>query len=222
MAMSLFPQMIPKQRMHSLSIEEILSLGVGLERNQPPLEHYFSPNRREKFVKNYLHYLNTLLLEAKHGHLELDMYLVLVLSFQFIVPLLEISAQKELSLFYHILEHNYNLVEPDINLYFSTDEHDEEMLGEEAALLSFRQELDNSYESRREVKDSVQKRLKQDGIEAIMKWQMVKGIPELATAFGRSIVIPSLFSFIDKKLISFYRKTTGGIAYEVAVPEFGK
>ena len=55
-----------------------------------------------------------------------------------------------------------------------------------------------------------------------MKWQKVKGIPELAEAFGRSIVIPSFFSFIDKKLISFYRKTTGGIAYEVAVPEFGK
>jgi hypothetical protein len=82
------------------------------------------------------------------------------------------------------------------------------------------QELENSYEGKREVRESVQKRLKQDGIEAIMKWLHAKGIPELAEAFGRSIVIPSFFSFVDKRLVEFYRKTTGDIRYEVAVPEF--
>ncbi len=53
-----------------------------------------------------------------------------------------------------------------------------------------------------------------------MKWQQLKGIPELAEAFGRSIVIPSFFTFADKKLTSFYRRTTEGINYEVAVPDF--
>ena len=111
--------------------------------------------------------------------------------------------------------------ELDINLHFTTNELEEGMVAEEVALVSFRRELENSYDGRREVKESVQKRLKQDGIAAIMKWQQEKGIPELAEAFGRSIVIPSFFSFIDKKLVEFYRKTTRGISYEVAVPDFG-
>lgn len=220
MAMSLVPRMIPEQRMHTVTIEEILTLGEQIESIQPPLEHYFSPTRREMFIKDYLHYLNTSLLEAKHGHLDLDLYLVFVLSFQFTSPLLEIPVKKELDHFYHILEHHYDVNELDINLHFTTDELEDGMVAEEDALLSFRQELENSYEGKREVKESVQKRLKQDGIGAIMKWQHTKGIPELAEAFGRSIVIPSFFSFVDKKLVEFYRKTTGDIRYEVAVPEF--
>jgi len=220
MAMSLIPQMLPEQRMHTVTIEEILTLGESLERNQPTLEYYFSPPRKEVFIKDYLHYLNTSLLEVKHGHLDLDLYLMLALSFQFTSPLLEIPVDKELDQFYHILECHYNVDELDINLHFATDELEEGMVAEEAALVSFRKELENSYDGRREVKESVQKRLKQDGIGAIMKWQQAKGIPELAEAFGRSIVIPSFFSFIDKKLVEFYRKTTQGIRYEVAVPDF--
>jgi hypothetical protein len=220
MSMSLVPRMIPEQRMHTVTIEEILKLGEQTGNIQPPLEHYFSPTRKEMFIKDYLHYLNTSLLEAKHGSLDLDLYLVFVLSFQFTSPLLEIPVKKELDQFYHILAHHYDVNEPDINLHFTTDEFETGMVAEEDALLSFRQELENSYEGKREVKESVQNRLKQDGIEAIMKWQQAKGIPELAEAFGRSIVIPSFFSFVDKKLVEFYRKTTGDIRYEVAVPEF--
>jgi hypothetical protein len=220
MSMSLVPRMIPEQRMHTVTIEEILTLGEQIESTQPPLEHYFSPTRREIFIKDYLHYLNTSLLEAKHGRLDLDLYLVFVLSFQFTSPLLEIPVKKELDQFYHILEHHYGVNEPDINLHFTMDEVEEGMVAEDDALLSFRQELENSYEGKREVKESVQIRLKQDGIDAIMKWQHAKGIPELAEAFGRSIVIPAFFSFVDKKLVEFYRKTTGDIRYEVAVPEF--
>lgn len=220
MAMSLVPQLLPEQRMHTVTIEEILSIGEQIEGIQPPLEHYFSPTRREMFMKDYRHYLNTSLLEAKHGHLDLDLYLVFVLSFQFTSPLLEIPVKKELDNFYHILEHHYDVNEPDINLHFTTDELEDGMVAEEDALLSFRQELENSYEGKREVRESIQKRLKQDGIAAIMKWQQIKGIPELAEAFGRSIVIPSFFSFVDKKLVEFYRRTTGNIRYEVAVPEF--
>jgi hypothetical protein len=220
MALSLVPRMIPEQRMHTVTIEEILTLGEKIESIRPPLEHYFSPPRKEMFIKDYLHYLNTSLLEAKHGHLDLDLYLVFVLSFQFTAPLLEIPVNKELDHFYHILEHDYDVNEPDINLHFTTDELEDGMVSEEDALISFRQELDNSYEGRREVKESVQKRLKHDGMKSIMKWQQIKGIAELAEAFGRSIVIPSFFSFVDKKLVEFYQKTTGGIRYEVAVPEF--
>ena len=111
MAMSLVPQMIPEQRMRTVTIEEILALGEQIESIQPPLEHYFSPTRREMFIKDYRHYLNTSLLEAKHGHLDLDLYLVFVLSFQFTSPLLEIPVNKELDHFFHILEHHYNVNE---------------------------------------------------------------------------------------------------------------
>jgi len=135
-----------------------------------------------------------------------------------------------LVLFYRILEEKYEVDDLDINLHFRMGEDESESLEiskskkgvvkEDEALSSFRQELENSYEGRREVKETVQKRLKQDGMEAIMKWQQMKGIPELAEAFGRSIVIPSFFSFTDKKLLGFYRQNTAGISYEVAVPDF--
>lgn len=208
--------------MHTVTIDEIVELGKHLDTPHPPLENYFSPTRKERFIKDYLHYLNSSLLDAKHGHLDLDMYLVFVFSFQFTAPLLKIPAEKELGIFYRILEHQYEVEDLDINLHFSMDDPGEGMLGEKDALAAFRQELENSYEGRREIKEPVQKRLKQDGIEAIMKWQQIKSITELAEAFGRSIVIPSFFSFTDKKLIDFYRRSTDGITYEVAIPEFEK
>lgn len=230
MALSLIPQQRPEQHMHILSIEEILILGENKGMNQPDLEHYFSPTRKEMFIKDYLHYLNTSLLEVKHGNLDLDLYLTLVLSFQFTAPLLQIHAEKELGIFYRSLEQKYKVNDLDINLRFRREKEDDElhepkdpkeqMINEEEALSSFRQELDNSYQGRRDVKETVQKRLKQDGIEAIMRWQHTKAIPELAEAFGRSIVIPSFFSFTDKKLINFYRSTAERIVYEVAVPDF--
>lgn len=219
MSISLKPNQLPEQRLHTLFIEDIISLGGVFENQQPALEHYFSPTRKEMFLKDYLHYLNTSLLEVKHGNLDLDLYLMFVLSFQFIAPLLKIPVEKELGLFYRTLEKDYNIGELDINIHFSVDEPQEGRLGEKEALEAFKQELDESYSGRRETKETVQKRLKKDGIEAIIKWQQFKEIPELAEAFGRSIVIPSFFSFTDKKLVSFYRSTTIGITYEVAVPE---
>ena len=41
----------------------------------------------------------------------------------------------------------------------------------------------------------------------------------LAKAFGRSIVIPSFFSFMDKKTLKFYRAASQGITYRVNVPD---
>jgi hypothetical protein len=162
-------------------------------------------------------------LDAKHGQLKMDLYLVFVFSFQFTAPLLKIPTEKELGVFYRILEHQYEVEDLDINLHFSLGETTTEgRMGEADALNAFRQELENSYEGRREIKEPVQKRLKQSGIEAIMKWQQHKGLAELAEAFGRSIVIPSFFSFTDKKLIDFYRRCAEGINYEVAIPEFEK
>ncbi len=220
MAMSLIPQQQPRQQMRTVTIEEILLLLVNESGTKPKLENYFSPTRKEHFVKDYISYLNSSLLEMKNGQIDIDRYLVFVLTFQFIAPLLEIPAEKELVLFYRILEQKYDLEELDFNLHFTMDEFDEGMLGEEDALLLFRNELDQSYEGRRELKETVQQRLKKDGIGSIMKWQQKKGLPELAEAFGRCIVIPTFFSFTEKKLVDFYRRTTGGISYEVAVPDF--
>ena len=300
MDLSLRPQQRPEQRMHTVTIEEIVSLGDRRDERRPPLEHYFSPTRREQFEKDYIHYLNTLLLEIKHGNLDLERYLVFVLTFQFIAPLLGIPAERELGQFYKVLEQKYDVEELDINLHFSTDQYvappgilqsseadspgeeegdrtgsyngpqdddhtgetgegiatarqeqndkrvpgrekddqidsdggsemnnekdyandiDPKMIREREALEAFRNELDATWEGRREVKSSVQKRLKQDGIQSIMKWQQEKDFPELAEAFGRSVVIPSFFSFRDRKLLAFYRNTTEGITYEVAVPD---
>lgn len=201
-----------------------------MDDRQPPLEHYFSPTRKEAFTKDFIHYLNTSLLEVKHGKLDLDLYLVFIMSFQFVGPLLEIPLERELVLFYRILEERYEVDDIDIHMHFSRDEDESDtstendennvMVEEKEALTAFRNELDESYNGRREVKEPVQKRLKQDGIASIMKWQEKKGLPELAEAFGRSIVIPSFFSYTDKKLTGFYRQTTEGIHYEVEVPDF--
>jgi hypothetical protein len=222
MRFSLQPEQRPEQRMQTVSIDEILT-GVGKESDKrPPLESYFSPTRKEVFTKDFLHYLNTELLEARHGKMDLDLYLVFVLTFQFISPLLEINTEKEMGLFIRILGKTYEIEDPDLNLHFGLDGakgEDREMLGEKAALEAFRQELDETYVGTREVKESVQKRLKTDGIEAIMSWQHEQSLKNLASAFGKSIVVPSFFSFSDKKLIGFYRENTQGISYQVAVPD---
>ena len=205
--------------MRILSIDEILSLGERMPGDRPALEHYFSPTRKENFVREYLHYLNTWLMEAKHGNLDSDLFLVFVLSFQFTAPLLEIPAEKELGLFCRILEKNYGVEMVDLNLRFSLDGYEEGMVGEKEALQAYREELKETCGGSREVKESVRKRLKKDAIDAIMRWQKKQALPELAEAFGRSIIIPSFFSFVDKKLVIFYKSTTEGITYQVSIPE---
>jgi hypothetical protein len=219
MQLSLHPEQRPEQGLRVLTIEEILSLGERIPGERPALEHYFSPSRKETFIREYLHYLNTWLLEARHGNLDSDLYLVFVLSFQFTAPLLEIRTEKELGLFCRTLEKNYGVEEVDLNLHFSLDGYEEGMLGEQEALRAYREELAETYRGSREVKEGVQKRLKKDAIDAIMRWQKEQILPVLAEAFGRSIVIPSFFSFTDKKLVNFYKRTTEGITYQVSIPE---
>lgn len=218
MQLYLRPEQRPEQEMRIISIDEILALGERLPGERPALAHYFSPTRKDAFIKEYLHYLNTWLLEAKHGKLDSDLYLVFVLSFQFTAPLLEIRTEKELGLFCRILQKNYQVEKVDLNLHFGLDGYDEGMVGEKEALKAYREELEETWGSR-EVKESVQKRLKRDAIDAIMHWQKEQSLPALAEAFGRSVVIPSFFSFIDKKLVDFYRSTTEGITYQVSIPE---
>lgn len=219
MRFSIQPDQRPEQRMRTVSIDDVVLACENTPGTRPPLEHYFSPDRKESFIKKFLHYLNTGLLEAKHGKLDEVQYLGFVLSFQFTAPLLDIPAEKELGLFYRILQKNYGIEEVDLNLHFSTEEYEGEMVGEKEALTAFRQELEEHYEGVREVKESVQQRLKKDAISSIVDWQREKDIPLLAEAFGRSIVIPSFFSFKDKKLIQYYKANTQGIMYRVAVPE---
>ena len=219
MRFSIQPEPRPEQRTRTVSIDEILTLGEKLPGDRPQLEHYFSPTKKEAFIKDYLHYLNSGLLDAKHGKLDMDIYLVFVLSFQFIAPLLEIPAEKELGNFYKMLQKTYEIEDIELNLHFSKEQHQSGMVSEQEAINTFRDELEDTYNGIREVKESVQKRLKMDAIESIMQWQKEKSIPALAEAFGRSIVIPSFFSFMDKKMVRFYRGTTQGITYRVAVPE---
>jgi len=219
MRFSIQPEQRPEQRIRTVTIDEVLAIGERIKGERPQLEHYFSPTRKEAFIKEYLHFLNSGLLEVKHGELDLELYLLFVLSFQFIAPLLEIPAEKELGIFYRLLEQKYQVEEIDLNLHFSTDDHKNGMHSEQQALNAFREELEEKYSGSREVKEQVQKKLKADGIEAIMKWQHDKTIPALAKAFGRAIVIPSFFSFVDKRMIGFYRGTTRGITYRVQVPE---
>ena len=219
MRFSIQPEQRPEQKMRTLSIDEVVNACENDPGTKPPLEHYFSPTKKESFIKKFLHYLNTGLLEARHGNLDPDQYLAFVLSFQFTAPLLEIPAEKELGIFFRILQNTYGVEEVDLNLHFSTDLYEGEMVGEKEALEAFRNELEGYFGDSREVKESVQKRVKKDAIKSIMDWQREQSIPMLAEAFGRSIVIPSFFSFKDKKLLQFYRATTTGIMYQVAVPE---
>ena len=205
--------------MRTVSIDEVLNVCENTPGVKPPLEHYFSPTKKDSFIKNFLHYLNSGLLEAKHGNLDSDQYLAFVLSFQFTAPLLEIPAEKELGIFCRILQDRYGVKEVDMNLHFGTDEYEGEMVGEKEALEAFRQEVEEYFGEALEVKESVQKRLKKAAIQSIIDWQREQSIPLLAEAFGRSIVIPSFFSFKDNKLIQFYRSNTLGIMYQVALPE---
>jgi len=219
MRFSIQPEQRPEQRMRTVSIDDVINACENAQGTKPPLEHYFSPTKKESFKKKYLHYINTGLLEAKHGKLDSDQYLAFVLSFQFTAPLLEVPAEKELGLFFKILQNTYGVEEVDLNLHFGTDEYEGEMVGEKEALEAFRIEVEDYFGEAREVKESVQKRLKKDAIKSIMDWQREQSIPVLAEAFGRSIVIPSFFSFKDNKLLQFYRANTMGIMYKVAVPE---
>jgi hypothetical protein len=205
--------------MRTVSIDEVVNACENAPGSKPPLEHYFSPTKKASFIKKFLHYLNTGLLEAKHGKLDADQYLAFVLSFQFTAPLLEIPAEKELGLFFRILQNTYEVEEVDLNLHFGTDEYEGKMVGENEALEAFSNELEDYFGESLEVKESVQKRVKKDAIKSIMDWQREQSIPFLAEAFGRSIVIPSFFSFKDNRLLQFYRSNTLGIMYQVAVPE---
>jgi len=219
MRFSIQPEQRPEQKMRTVSIDEVINACENAPGTKPPLEHYFSPTKKDSFIKKYLHYLNTGLLEAKHGKLDAEQYLAFVLSFQFTAPLLEIPAEKELGLFFRILQNTYEVEKVDLNIHFGTDDYEGEMVGEKEALEAFRQEVEDYFGETREVKESVQKRLKKDAIKSIMDWQSERSIPVLAEAFGRSIVIPSFFSFKDNKLMQFYRANTIGIMYKVAVPE---
>jgi hypothetical protein len=219
MRFSLQPEERPEQRMRTLSIEEVLAIIEHEAGDRPLLEHYFSPTKKGRFIKEFLRYINTLLLDAKHGNLDVDRYLVLVLSFQFTAPLLEIPAEKEFGLFYRTLQDRYGVDEIDLNLHFGSDEKQEGLMDEQEALRTYREELKETYEGNREIKETVQKRVKKDAIEAIMAWQGEKVLPKLATAFGRSVVIPAFFSCLNRRLIAFYKECTGGISYRIAIPE---
>jgi hypothetical protein len=218
MRFSLQPEPRDDQRMHIVGIDEIVLLCEREAGRWPSLEQYFSPTKKETFIKEFLHYLNTELLEARHGHLTTDQYLVFVLSFQFTAPMLMIPTEKELGLFYRILQKNYKVDEIDLNLHFSIGEEGDGMVGEREALETYRHELMETYNGLREVKEIARRKIKQDAIEAIMGWQKEQSLPALAEAFGRSIVIPSFFSFWDKRLERFYRSATEEITYRVSIP----
>lgn len=219
MRFSLQPEPRPEQHMRTVSLDDILTVCESNPGTKPALEHYFSPSKKEVFIKDFHHYLNSGLLDARHGKLDRELYLAFILSFQFSGPLLEIPTEKELGLFYRILQKTYQVEEVDLNLHFSMEQYEGEMVGEREALKAYRSELDEFYGDSLEVKESVQKRLKKDAIHSILEWQREQSIPFLAEAFGRSVVLPSFFSFKDKRLLQFYKQNTEGITYRVAVPD---
>jgi len=219
MRFSIQPEPRPKQQLQTVTIDEVLNICEHDTEKKPPLEHYFSPTKKEAFIKDFLHYLNSGLLEARHGDLDREQYLAFILSFQFTAPLLEIPTEKELGLFCRLLQKTYKVEEVDLNLHFGMEQYEGEMAGEKEALEAFRNELREYYGESLEVKESVQKRVRRDAINAILAWQREQNLPLLAEAFGRSIVIPSFFLCKENRLNQFYRKTTGGITYRVAVPD---
>ena len=219
MRFSIQPEPRQEQNMRTVTIDDIVSACTYDPGAKPTLEHYFSPTKKDSFIKEFLHYLNSGLLDAKHGKLDREQYLAFILSFQFTAPLLEIPAEKELGLFYRILQKNYQVEEVDLNLHFSMEQYEGDMVGEKEALEAFRSEVEEYFGDSREVKESVQKRVRNDAINSIIVWQREQSIPVLAEAFGRTIVIPSFFSFSDRKLIRFYRRNTEEITYRVAVPD---
>lgn len=219
MRFSIQPEPRPEQQLQTVTIDEVLNVCEHDTGKKPPLEHYFSPTKKEAFIKDFLHYLNSGLLDAKHGNLDRDQYLAFILSFQFTAPLLEIPSEKELVLFYRLLQKTYRVDEIDLNLHFGMEQYEGDMAGEKEALEAFRNELNEFYGESREVKESVQKRVRRDAIDSILAWQREQNLPVLAEAFGRSIVIPSFFLCKEKRVVRFYRKTTEGITYRVAVPD---
>lgn len=114
MRFSIQPEPRPEHKMRTVTIDEIVNACENDPGSKPPLEHYFSPTKKEAFIKEFLHYLNSGLLDAKHGSLDKDQYLAFVLSFQFTAPLLEIQAEKELGLFFRILQKTYKVEELDM------------------------------------------------------------------------------------------------------------
>ena len=162
-------QPAPRQEGHlrTVSIDEIVAACESDYGAKPILEYYFSPTKKEYFIKEFLHYLNSGLLEAKHGNLNQDQYLAFVLSFQFTSPLLDISSEKELGLFFRILQKTYKVEEPDLNLHFSMENYEGAFLGEKEALEALKSELQDYYGDSLEVKESVKKRLRNDAIASI-------------------------------------------------------
>lgn len=219
MRFSIQPEPRPELHLQTVTLDELMEACGDDPGKRPTLEHYFSPTKRALFIKDFLHYLNTALLEAKHGGLDREHYLALILLFQFSAPLLEIHTEKELVLFYRILQKTYLVEEPDLNLHFGMEQYEGEMTGEKEALEAFRNEMKEFYRDSGEVKESVQKRVRKDAVDSILQWQREQDLPALAEAFGRAIVIPSFFLFKDKRVVHFYRQTTGGITYRVAVPD---
>jgi hypothetical protein len=219
MRFSISPEPRQEFRMRTVSIDQILSACERGSGSRPSLEHYFSPTKKEAFIKEFLHYLNTRLLDARHGELDSDQYLVFVLMFQFVAPLLHIPAEKEFGTFFRILQESYGIENADLNLHFALKGYSGDMKREKDALEALRNELGESYEGHRDVKESVRKRLRNDALASISEWQHERSVATLAEAFGRSIVIPSFFSFTDKRLIQYYRATSEGITYRIPVPE---
>ena len=122
--------------MRTVAIEDIICVFDKDRGRKPTLEHYFSPSKKAHFIKEFLHYLNTSLLEARHGELHREQYLALILSFQLSAPLLEIPAEKELGLFYRILQKTCKVEEIDLNLHFSMAEYEGALVGEQEKAIS--------------------------------------------------------------------------------------
>ncbi len=67
MRFSIKPEPRQESYMRTVPIDEILAACKSEYGTKPILEYYFSPTKNETFIQDFLHYLNSSLLDAKHG-----------------------------------------------------------------------------------------------------------------------------------------------------------
>lgn len=244
MNMSMIPSQRPEQRLEQrkLPIDVIVNLwnsdNTLHQQVVRSLEDYFSPEKAHKLNSAFANYLKGEIHNARRGFLNSNHYVSLVLSFQFTAPLLnlidyknengEITAARDE--FYTILKRKYDIIGQPYMMFKRDNTFDsEKIIDESEAMKIYGSDLNENFNGKRDVKDSVHMRLKKDGIDSVKLWLHERkkcisdftwgGALALSEAFGRSIVIPSFFLYKDAKLFDFYKKSADGITYYIAIPE---
>jgi len=237
MGMSMSPLMDMSMRLtqtYDCTIDEIITLLDEPSKYTPllrkGLEDYFSPAKSGSIEKEFEKYLKHEMYMMKNNDFSRDNYIALTLSFQFTSPLLGLMKQDETGIyvqykkFQKLLKEKYDLSDPRMKFDIREDVP-ESFLDEHDALDAYSDDLEENFGKDRNIKESVQDRLRQDGNNAVKLWQNKcksqdeASLAALSEAFGRCVVIPTFFSYKDKKLLNFYHESTKNIKYYIEIPE---